>query len=374
MRTRCPACNTVFRVTSEQLRAKAGKVRCGYCQSIFNAFDGLVDDTPATSAPTLEESPEPAGSTVATQLDGSVEIDEAGQEEKVSEPAPMPEAEAEAEAEPRPVPDFGGASETETEAGAENVANAEAVPGEADELLVDVDSTDATSPEPAEIALSDTSTATDGEKPAPVADEKPETSAESTEAAREAGLVAPRELAEAPAYNRWAAGALTGDSSGGFDSEPARRSTWPFVVAALLLLGVLSGQLAYYFRSELVRYIPATEGIFDALEIAVPLSAQSDLVSIEASDLQSDTARGLFVLQATLRNQAVYAQAWPALELTLIDTQDAVVARRVLLAADYLPAGSDLTAFPANAETPVRLWIDAKGLGAAGYRLYIFYP
>ena len=362
MRTRCPACNTVFRVTSEQLRAKAGKVRCGYCQSIFNAFDGLVDDTPATSAPTLEESPEPAGSTVATQLDGSVEIDEAGQEEKVSEPAPMPEAEAE----PRPVPDFGGASETETEAGAENVANAEAVPGEADELLVDVDSTDATSPEPAEIALSDTSTATDGEKP--------ETSAESTEAAREAGLVAPRELAEAPAYNRWAAGALTGDSSGGFDSEPARRSTWPFVVAALLLRGVLSAQLAYYFRGELVRYIPATEGIFDALEIAVPLSAQSDLVSIEASDLQADNARGLFVLQATLRNRAGYAQAWPALELTLIDTQDAVVARRVLLAADYLPAGSDLTAFPANAETPVRLWIDAKGLGAAGYRLYIFYP
>ena len=44
MRTRCPACGTIFRVTSEQLRAKAGKVRCGYCQSVFNAFDELVDD------------------------------------------------------------------------------------------------------------------------------------------------------------------------------------------------------------------------------------------------------------------------------------------------------------------------------------------
>ncbi|HQU80167.1 MAG TPA: DUF3426 domain-containing protein [Azonexus sp.] len=230
--------------------------------------------------------------------------------------------------------------------------------------------------EAAEIALSGTSTATDAEKPIPeeLADEVAETPAESTEAAREAGLVAAREFAEAPAYNRWAAGALTGGSSDGFDGETAKRSTWPFVVAALLLLGVLSAQLAYYFRSELVRYVPATGEIFEALEIAVPLSAQSDLVSIEASDLQSDTARSLFVLQATLRNRAAYAQAWPALELTLIDTQDAVVARRVLLAADYLPAGSDLTAFPANAETPVRLWIDAKGLGAAGYRLYIFYP
>jgi len=42
--------------------------------------------------------------------------------------------------------------------------------------------------------------------------------------------------------------------------------------------------------------------------------------------------------------------------------------------SDVPRAGSDLSAFPANAETPVRLWIDAKGLGAAGYRLYIFYP
>ena len=230
--------------------------------------------------------------------------------------------------------------------------------------------------EAAKIALSGTSTATDAEKPISeeLADEVPETPAESTEAAREAGLVAAREFAEAPAYNRWAAGALTGGTSGGFDGEPARRSTWPFVVASLLLLGVLSAQLAYYFRSELVRYIPATGELFDALEIAVPLSAQSDLVSIEASDLQSDTARGLFVLQATLRNRAAYAQAWPALELTLIDTQDAVVARRVLRAADYLPADSNLPTFPANAEIPIRLWIDAKGLGAAGYRLYIFYP
>ena len=39
MRTRCPECATVFRVTSEQLRQKAGKVRCGHCHAVFNAFD-----------------------------------------------------------------------------------------------------------------------------------------------------------------------------------------------------------------------------------------------------------------------------------------------------------------------------------------------
>ena len=51
MRTRCPECGTVFRVTSEQLRRKAGKVRCGQCQAVFNAFDEqLIDELTRLSA------------------------------------------------------------------------------------------------------------------------------------------------------------------------------------------------------------------------------------------------------------------------------------------------------------------------------------
>ena len=226
-----------------------------------------------------------------------------------------------------------------------------------------------------EMAIGGASTATAGETPAAErTDEALKTPAATTEAAREAGLVAARELAEAPTYNRWAAAPLSSDMSGAFDGDSARRLKWPFVVAALLLLGILAAQLVLHFRSELVRHVPAAAEVFEMLGVVVPLSAQSDLVSIDASDLQSDAARGLFVLQASLRNLATYPQAWPALELTLTDARDAVVARRVLLAADYLPAGSDLSAFPANAETSVRLWLDAKGLGAAGYRLYVFYP
>ncbi|HJV92725.1 MAG TPA: DUF3426 domain-containing protein, partial [Azonexus sp.] len=91
-------------------------------------------------------------------------------------------------------------------------------------------------------------------------------------------------------------------------------------------------------------------------------------------DLQSDNGRGLFVLNATLHNRANYAQAWPALELTLTDTSDTVVSRRVMNAADYLPPAISPEAFPANGEVAVRLWIEARDIGAAGYRLYIFYP
>jgi hypothetical protein len=75
-----------------------------------------------------------------------------------------------------------------------------------------------------------------------------------------------------------------------------------------------------------------------------------------------------------LHNRAQYDQAWPSLELTLTDTQDAVISRRVLSVDDYLPSAAKSPVFSANAEVALRLWIEAKELGAAGYRLYVFYP
>ncbi|KAA3653043.1 MAG: DUF3426 domain-containing protein, partial [Proteobacteria bacterium] len=48
MRTRCPACQTLFRISSEQLRARQGMVRCGHCRHTFNALDTL-DTEPAVS-------------------------------------------------------------------------------------------------------------------------------------------------------------------------------------------------------------------------------------------------------------------------------------------------------------------------------------
>ena len=44
MRTRCPACQTVFRVSTAQLHAREGKVRCGNCHHVFNALDTLDTD------------------------------------------------------------------------------------------------------------------------------------------------------------------------------------------------------------------------------------------------------------------------------------------------------------------------------------------
>ena len=49
--TRCPECQTVYRVTDEQLAARGGSVRCGQCHAVFDGHAELV-------MPELPEAPE----------------------------------------------------------------------------------------------------------------------------------------------------------------------------------------------------------------------------------------------------------------------------------------------------------------------------
>jgi predicted Zn finger-like uncharacterized protein len=349
MRTRCPACGTVFRVTSEQLRRKAGKVRCGHCQFVFNAFDEWQsaddDSAPATetisaqSPPVTEEAPAEPDLTQTECRDRNEELVESPLPDTLDEPEEwLPESNMAHESE-EPVA-------LAVETGSEPVAEV------------------APEPEPQN----------DSELPLPDDNAAVETPEESTVAAREAGLVAARELSEAASYNRWAAGTLAGDGLGGFGNEPPRRAVWPFVLVAVLLLIALLLQLLYHFRTEVALRMPDAVPLYELLGADIPLSRNPALVSIETSDLQSDNARGLFVLQATLKNGAAYAQAWPALELSLTDTNDSVVSRRVMYAAEYLPPGTTSDSFPAHGEVAVQLWIEARDIGATGYRLYIFYP
>src|ERR1700676_26473 len=44
--TRCPGCNTIFRVTAPQLALRDGQVRCGHCRTVFNGAASLVSLAP----------------------------------------------------------------------------------------------------------------------------------------------------------------------------------------------------------------------------------------------------------------------------------------------------------------------------------------
>lgn len=59
--TRCPSCQTTFRITAEALQKAGGRVRCGRCAAVFNARDALREhpDTPAQTSAGSEKSPAP---------------------------------------------------------------------------------------------------------------------------------------------------------------------------------------------------------------------------------------------------------------------------------------------------------------------------
>lgn len=75
--TACPACSTNFFVTSAQLNAHHGDVRCGKCSHVFNALDrlGEVEDIPlpeiaqASTTPPATKQPQPASMAPAVAIE-----------------------------------------------------------------------------------------------------------------------------------------------------------------------------------------------------------------------------------------------------------------------------------------------------------------
>lgn len=56
--TRCPHCQTRFRVTTEQLQLREGMVRCGSCREVFNGSD-LLSPPHAVAVDIAASAPEP---------------------------------------------------------------------------------------------------------------------------------------------------------------------------------------------------------------------------------------------------------------------------------------------------------------------------
>ena len=145
---------------------------------------------------------------------------------------------------------------------------------------------------------------------------------------------------------------------------------------------MLAAQAVHYFRTEIAVLIPETRPYLVAacatLKCDLKLPRRPKLMTIESSDLQADGRReNVIVLNAVLRNQAQFAQEYPALELTLTDERDEELARRVLMPAEYLtgfPADQIARGIGAGADAALRVYFDTDGLRAIGYRMYLFFP
>lgn|GEM_PF-2058711 len=142
-------------------------------------------------------------------------------------------------------------------------------------------------------------------------------------------------------------------------------------------------QALWWWRTPIATYVPAMRPVYEAvcagLDCRVGYVRIPALLSIESSSIQpqalsqpSDKAQHM-TLSAVLRNRASHAQPWPAIELTLTDFANVVVARRMLLPAEYLGSGAPAS-FSSNAEREIAVALAVRGAPVSGYRLALFFP
>ena len=144
---------------------------------------------------------------------------------------------------------------------------------------------------------------------------------------------------------------------------------------------LLVAQLIYVMRTPIAARIPAVKpwliAACTALDCSVPLPRDADAIKISSSDLLSDPAHPSRIqVSLLIANEAGYAEAYPHIELTLTDTHDAPLARRIFAPAEYListPAKA-VAGIKPGSEASVDLLLDIGNLPATGYRVLVFYP
>lgn len=334
--TCCPSCGTMFRVVPDQLRISEGWVRCGHCAEVFDATAHMMDPPPALAA----EGPDtlPAG-----------------------DEAPPPSVPLKARAAASPVP-----STTSRAAAGARGAPQPATTGPDSESAPDSRALEESPLDrPFIFRRSDM-----GE-----GDDLPSVSPP----------VAPP--GPPPGAAAWAPSSHMDEEVAvhhvTFMKEGLRGAFWrrPFVRGVLAVLFLLSGaalalQWGLHDRNRLAAAYPDLQPVLQQLcDIAgcrLGPPQQIEAIAIESSGFNK--LRGeAYRLSFTLRNQAAVPVAVPSMELTLTDSQDQPVLRRVLTPAEL---GMNAPVIAASGEwtAAVPMAVAHNAGRIAGYRLLAFYP
>lgn len=306
--TRCPACDTMFKVVSDQLKVSQGWVRCGQCATVFDA--------------SLHLQPE-----AARQLD---------HDKPPVEPVVLPAATV-------------AAITADTTLPSASTSIPEAVDSFRGEELQDCLTAAETASAPIPQALQDSISPPN---------EAPDQAATDVSFVRDARRQA-------------------------FWRRPLTRVVLVFI--ALLLLVLLALQLAVHQRDKLAalepRLKPALQTVCGALACDVGPVRQIEAIVIDSSSFNK-VNDSVYRLSFSIKNTAMHAVAMPSLEVTLTDTQDKAVIRRVLSPAQF---GTTSVLLDTSAEfsrtlmlqlTPTEMPADGGNVSrrVAGYRLLAFYP
>ena len=335
--TCCTACGTVFRVVQDQLKISEGWVRCGRCNEVFNALEGLFDlerDAP----------PDPVESV-------------AGPGERIAESSEL----ASASRTPRPAdpfPDFEPGNERHDPSLVDRLG-AELFPDrlasgsragttsrftalekfEINDLRID-----------AELLTDETSFSRPVDSELPPDDSLP---------MRHEPPVAPEFLRHAERTARW--------------QRPWVRMLLSLTVVTLLLTLVL--QVGHHFRDAVAARWPASAPLLAQwcalAQCSVAPLRRIDDIAVESTTFARAGGTDQFRVAVVLRNRGNLALAVPSVDLSLTDASGGLLVRKALAPQDFRAAPPVLEP---GSETQLQLTLTAGTPLVTGYTVEIFYP
>lgn len=394
--TQCPHCQTTFRVVHDQLKLRAGLVRCGHCKEIFNGIEHLLPPPDAEPADKPTSAVEPAGPATATT---DFPPDQTAEEPSLVAPAfdaatPDTTAVAEEIEEARHTPsdqiDFDIPAPSPADVDGESKPSAEPVASKREDPLQRMTLVDFTREYPEQDA--DTEHANPAsqdiingaDSPAFDPDSKDELD-EAIEDLQRKPWRNNKRAAQAKARNNPDELEFIDDDEPAFVKRGRRQQRLgkklaiALGIACFVLMIAALIQGTYLFRNQIAGAFPQAKPFLtqfcDVLACRIELPAQINAVSIESSELQTLAEnKESFVLTTLLRNYSETLQAWPHIELTLNDANEKPLLRRVFKPADFLSADEIRAGFAASSEHTVRLSFELAQIKASGYRVYLFYP
>lgn len=388
--TKCPQCGALFRVVADQLKLRGGLVRCGQCRAVFDAIGSLtyVDDAALAQTRTITALTQPLPKSAASATSRSSRTEppaspvpaatrrgprtrpaqaNTGPSRHTLGPATTlriaPTAPATlANASLRRSAPLPTASIDRTEADTKRDARAKrerAFQEQAEEVL-GVPTLIA----PGGRERVDASSIVDGIEVIELAALPRETEAQPAPATR-----APV-VEEEPEFIR------------SNQARTRRGFSIIFGGGSLLLAALIALQLAVIYRADLLARVPqARNALLQLCAVfgcTVGWPTQVDQLAVIGSELQTIPGTDVLELTAVIRNRAAFRQALPAVEVTLTDSLNRPIARKVFTPADYLAAAGEPSSriedgLGSGSDYTIRLFFEARGVQAAGFLVYPFF-
>jgi predicted Zn finger-like uncharacterized protein len=307
--TQCPNCQTTFRITSDILRVANGQVRCGRCQTQFDASQRLIEEESFFSEP------------VQPQADQQIEVEEPDAQEDIT----LEGNHIEITGTYRVLDD----------------PDQPQVRQEVTEEWVEIDDLDS----------EDVAVSSDGIE---VEEDLEERDADAAAAAYARNAAVADEPIHPHGERRVVASRTWIETP--IDSEPAAEdlefirpqqrthSTLVWRILAFPLVLLLFAQFVHHYRSELARHQTFGPLIVSAYSaIGLPLMADWHLHAYEIKQwgVLSDPAHpGTLKVRASITNRADFPQPYPLLKLVLEDRWGDQVRAREFDPAEYLDQGT----------------------------------